>query len=274
MTTRLRALVVEDSVDDTFFVVRQLQRGGYQVEFERVETAAAMQAALEAGGWDLVICDYLMPQFGGVEALAIYQKSGLDIPFIMVSGAMGEELAIEMLKAGAHDYVLKDKLDRLVPSVNRELRLAAERRIRNQAEATQAFVASLVESCDDAIIGKTLEGTVVSWNAGAERLYGYSAAEMVGRSISVLMPLYRPEELPELMDKVKRGEHIERLETVRIRKGGTPVDVSVTVSPVKDGSGRIIGASVVSRDITQRKQEENERLALIRDLTAALSHAH
>ena len=179
-----------------------------------------------------------------------------------------------MMKAGAHDYVMKGHLARLVPAVKRELRAARERRDRRQAEAISAYLASIVQCCDDAIIGKTLDGIVVSWNAGAERLYGYSVEEVIGRSISLLIPSYRPEELPEIFDAIKRGESVEGLETVRIRKGGKPVEVSLTISPIKDATGRVVGASTVARDITRRKQEENERLGLIQDLTAALSHVH
>ncbi len=274
MAQPLRVLIVEDSVDDTFFIARELQRGGFELAFERVETAASMQAALEVHSWDLIISDYRLPQFGGAAALALYQRTGLDIPFIVVSGAMGEDAAIEMLKSGAHDYVMKDRLSRLVPAVNRELRSAEERCIRRQDECTTAFLASLVQSCDDAIIGKTLDGTVISWNAGAERLYGYTAEEMIGHSISVLIPRYQPQELPEILEKIARGEHVEGFETVRIRKDGRPVEVSLTISPIKDAKGHITGSSTVARDITQRKQEENERLSLIQELTAALAHVN
>jgi two-component system cell cycle sensor histidine kinase/response regulator CckA len=269
----LKVLIVEDSIDDTFFIVRELQRGGYSVDFERVETPAAMQSALQERQWDLVISDFSMPLFGGAAALALYTQSGLDVPFILVSGTMGEDIAVEMLKAGAHHYVMKDKLAKLVPAVNHELRAAQERRLCRRLETTRSYLASIVNSCTDAIVGKTLDGTVVSWNEGAEKLYGYSAAEIVGRSIKVLCPHYRPEELLEIMERVRQGERVEQVETVRLRKNGEPVEVSVVISPIKDAQGHIIGASSVSRDIGQRKQEENERLALIQELTAALAHA-
>jgi PAS domain S-box-containing protein len=97
---------------------------------------------------------------------------------------------------------------------------------------------------------------------------------MIGRSISVLIPSYRPEELPEIFDTIRRGESVDGLETVRIRKDGTAVEVSLTISPIKDASGRVVGASTVARDITRRRQEESERLGLIKDLTAALAHVH
>src|SRR5579862_2463336 len=190
MPNPLSVLIVEDSVDDTFFIVRELQRGGYNVDFERVETATAMETALRSRDWDLVISDYSMPLFGGAAALGLYQQSGLDVPFILVSGTMGEDIAVEMVKAGAHHYVMKENLTKLVSAVDRELRSAQERRIRRQMEATQAYLASIVSCCSDAIIGKTLDGTIVSWNTGAEKLYGYSAPEMIGQSISVLCPQY------------------------------------------------------------------------------------
>jgi PAS domain S-box-containing protein len=274
MSEPLRVLIVEDSVDDTFFIVRELQRGGFHVEFERVETAASMQAALDVHSWDLIISDYAMPQFGGAAALALYKQQERDMPFIIVSGALGEDLAVEMLKAGAHNYVMKDNLGRLVPAVRQELRAAQERRIRRQAEAVATFLVSLVKSCEDAIIGKTLDGTVVSWNAGAERLYGYTASEIVGQSVSKLIPPYRPQELPEILEKIQRGEHVEHFETVRLHKDGRPLEVALTISPIKDSSGRVIGASTIARDISRRKQEENERLALIQDLTSALARVN
>jgi two-component system, cell cycle sensor histidine kinase and response regulator CckA len=273
MSSPLRVLVVEDSVDDTFFIVRELQRGGFNVSFERVETYAAMHEALEGRTWDLIISDYSMPLFGGAAALALYLEKGVDAPFIMVSGAMGEDRAVEMLKAGAHNYVMKDNLSRLVPAVKQELAAAQERRNRKQTENTASYLASLVQSCEDAIIGKTLDGTIVSWNAGAEKLYGYKGVEVIGRPISVLYPPYRPDELPEIMERIKAGQEVQRLETVRMRKDGAPVDVSLTISPIRDSAGQVIGASTIARDITARKQEETERLALIQDLTAALSHS-
>ncbi len=272
MLNTLRVLVVEDSIDDTFFIVRELQRGGFHVVFERVETQASLQAALEISSWDLIISDYSMPQFDGASALALYKQSGLDIPFIIVSGLLGEERAVQMLKSGAHDYIKKENLERLVPAVQRELTAARERQVRRQTEAATDFLASIVRSCDDAIVGKTLDGTVVSWNAGAERLYGYTAMEMIGRSISVVIPQYRPDELAWILEEIRNGRHVKQFETVRIRKDGKPVEVSLTISPIQDGGGRVIGASTVARDITRRKEEESQRLALIQDLTAALSH--
>ncbi|HEV2391789.1 MAG TPA: PAS domain S-box protein [Verrucomicrobiae bacterium] len=271
MNVQYQALVVEDSIDDAFFIVRELQRGGLNVEFERVDTAAGVQAALKRKTWDFIICDFGLRGIDGLAVLTLYRRTGLDIPFIMVSGRLGEEHAVEMLKAGAHEYVIKENLARLVPAVNRELGAAQERRIRSQTDATTAYLASVVESCDDAVIGTMLDGRVLTWNASAERLFGYSASEMIGRSVSVLIPSYRPDNPHETLKKLSQGERCQAFETLRIRKDGSVVEVSLTISPIKDASGRFIGTSTVARDITRRKQEEKERLSLIQDLTAALA---
>jgi GAF domain-containing protein/DNA-binding NarL/FixJ family response regulator/anti-sigma regulatory factor (Ser/Thr protein kinase) len=130
----LRVLIVEDSVDDAALLVRELGRGGYQVTFEQVETPEGLHTALATQSWDLMITDYTMPRFSGLGALKLLKQTGIDIPFIMVSGSIGEETAVEVMKAGAHDYLMKDNLRRLVPSVDREMREAKLRRRRRLIE--------------------------------------------------------------------------------------------------------------------------------------------
>jgi len=134
MDTPLRTLFIEDSEDDAELLLRELRRGGYNVTFERVDTAAAMRAALAEKSWDIVISDFSMPQFNGLAALEILQQSTLDLPFIIISGSIGEATAVAVMKAGAHDYLMKDNLARLVPAVQRELNEAAVRREKKQAE--------------------------------------------------------------------------------------------------------------------------------------------
>jgi PAS domain S-box-containing protein/excisionase family DNA binding protein len=132
-----------------------------------------------------------------------------------------------------------------------------------QAEEASRRLAAIVASSDDAIIGKTLDGTVTDWNQGAERLYGYTAEEMVGQPISMLIPLDRPDEFPSIMNRLRRGERIDHFETERICKDGRRLTVSVTISPVRDLSGRIVGASAIARDVSERKMIEREREALL-----------
>ena len=134
MTKPLHILIVEDSEDDTLLLLRELKRGGYELVSERVETPESMKAAIEKDQWDLIISDYVLPRFSGLAALNILKESGQDLPFIIVSGNIGEDIAVGAMKAGAHDYIIKGNLTRLVPAVERELREADVRREKRQAE--------------------------------------------------------------------------------------------------------------------------------------------
>jgi len=132
-----------------------------------------------------------------------------------------------------------------------------------------SWLAAIVESSDDAIIGKDLDAIIQSWNPGAERLYGYTAAEVIGRPISLLVPDDRPDELPSIMDRLRRGIRIEHYETTRVRKDGVRLDVSVSISPVTDAQGTIVGAASIARDITARRREEHEHAELLAHERAA-----
>jgi diguanylate cyclase (GGDEF)-like protein/PAS domain S-box-containing protein len=125
-------------------------------------------------------------------------------------------------------------------------------------EQTLALFRGMVESADDAILGKTLDGLITYWNAAAERLYGYSREEAIGRPVSLIIPPERSQELPELLERVRRGERVEHYETVRVRKDGSRMEVSVTVSPILDGNGQPVGASAIARDISEQKQAERD----------------
>jgi len=141
MNTPLRALIVEDSEDDTELLVRELHRAGYQPTFQRVETAESLNAALDQNGWDVVISDYTMPQLSGLEALKLVRRHDNDIPFIILSGSIGEEIAVGAMRAGAHDYIMKDNRARLIPAIQRELREALDRRDRRLAEEQVHYLA-------------------------------------------------------------------------------------------------------------------------------------
>jgi PAS domain S-box-containing protein len=144
---------------------------------------------------------------------------------------------------------------------------------RKRGEEAQFYAAAIVESSDDAIISKTLQGAITSWNKGAERLFGYTAAEIVGEPINRLIPSDRQGEEVEILERLRRGERIEHFETVRVRKDGTAVDLSLTISPIKDSSGRIIGTSKVARDISERKRADMEREELLMREKAARAEA-
>lgn len=272
MASQLHVLIVDDSEDDALLMMRALEKESFRPIYHRVENAGQLNAALESRSWDLILSDYSMPGFSGADALALCQKKAFDAPFIIVSGRIGEQLAVDMMKAGASDYVMKDDLPRLAPAVNRELRAARDRKVRRQAQLAMAHLASIVETCDDAIISQTLGGTVLSWNSGAERMFGYTAEDMVGESIETLVPREQQNEISDIRDVIELGRRVERIETLRLRRDGTSIDVSITVSPIKNPEGIVHGASMILRDITERKRQEKERLQLIEELQAALKH--
>jgi PAS domain S-box-containing protein len=154
----------------------------------------------------------------------------------------------------------------------RLLGVAMDVTARKRAEAELVALAAIVQSSDAAIVSKTCDGRIVSWNDGAERIYGYTAEEIKGQSAAVLYAPDQRDMLPQILARVRAGEHVEQADAVRLRKDGTPVDVSVTVSPIRDAAGRIIGASTIARDVTEQRQTAR-RLTALQTLTdAALSH--
>ena len=141
LPTPLRALIVEDSEDDTLLLVKQLREGGFVPEYTRVETPETMRQHLEQGAWDIVFADFTMPRFDAFDALNLLHASGLDLPFIIVSGTIGEDRAVQAMKAGAHDYIMKSNTARLLPAVERELREAQVRLERRQAQERVQYLA-------------------------------------------------------------------------------------------------------------------------------------
>ncbi|ADE13568.1 PAS sensor protein [Nitrosococcus halophilus Nc 4] len=135
-----------------------------------------------------------------------------------------------------------------------------------QRDTAAQRLAAIVESSEDAIISKTLDGTIISWNAAAEQIYGYTAEEICGQSIAILVPPDRHDEIPQILQHIRRGERIKQFETVRVRKDGRKIYVSLTISPIKDNQGHIVGAATIARDITRRKQREEKLLWLSRAL--------
>ncbi len=178
MEPSIRLLIVEDSEDDALLIVREIRKGGYRVEPLRVSSRQEFQEALSEKTWDLVISDYSLPGFSGLEALEIFRKSGVDIPFIMVSGTIGEDIAVETMRAGAHDYVMKDSLKRLLPAVNRELQEAQVRRLGREADAQLTRERQISDLIIDSIPGIFFlidaKGRLERWNRNLESFFGES----------------------------------------------------------------------------------------------------
>jgi PAS domain S-box-containing protein len=156
--------------------------------------------------------------------------------------------------------------------------MATKKKISRQSHAKgqldiDALMAAIVESSDDAIISKDLNGIILSWNNGAERLFGYMAEEVIGKSITILIPPGRMDEEPYILESIRRGERVDHYETVRRRKDGSEIDISLTVSPIRDRSGKVVGASKIARDITERKRAEIEIKEMLRRESAARAEA-
>lgn len=255
MNKAIRILFVEDSENDARLILRHLQKGGIEVlQYRRVETEEGLAGALREQEWDLLICDYHLPRFDAPRALAVFRESGLDIPVIVISGEVGEDIAVNLMKSGAHDYLLKDKLARLVPAVHRELREAAGRRDRQRAEMAVREQARLLDLAHDAIIVCDLDGRVQYWNHGAERLYGWRAAEIIGQD----------KRLPDTQFSAAKEELLVRGEwqeiSSQISKTGTGITVSRSWSLVLDEENRPKSILVIDTDITEHKKLEEQLL--------------
>jgi PAS domain S-box-containing protein len=182
--------------------------------------------------------------------------------------AAGKALAVQenaMQDGGVHTYmVVKFPVREPDGSVSGVFGIATDITERKRLEASSSYLAAIIESSDDAIISKDLNGLITSWNRGAERIFGYRAEEVLGKPVRILAPPDRRDEMPAILAKIRRGERVEHFETRRVRKDGKTIDISLTVSPIRDETGHVIGASKIARDITERKTAERERAELLR----------
>ena len=252
--TAIKLLIVEDSSDDAELMVRALRRAGVDPTYERVETPEAMDAALARGTWDLVISDYSMPHFSGLAALKLLQDKELDLPFILVSGNAGENVAVDAMKAGAHHYILKDNLARLAPAVERELRDAELRRERRRAESRYR---NLFNSVPVGVFLTTPEGKVIEANPRFVAMLGFEDEESLKR-VHVDELWNHPEERSQLNALLARDGVVENREAEFRRPDGTIVWCVVSAHVVYDAAGKIDHYEGVSVDITERKRAEQE----------------
>ena len=185
-------------------------------------------------------------------------EEGLLIPFHIKGEALGTIWVV------AHDTSRRFDAEDLRVMTNLGTFAASAYQTLLSLNATQR-IASIVESSDDAIVSKDLNGVIINWNQGAERIFGYTAEEVVGKPITILIPPDRHDEEPSILERIRRGERVEHFETVRMRKHGSRVDISLTISPVKNAEGKIIGASKIARDITERKRSEAQIAILARE---------
>jgi len=274
----LQVLIVEDSENDAALLEIELRRAGYDPICERVETPEAMSSALGRRQWDIVIADYRMPRFNGLDALALVKEKGLDLPFIIVSGQITEDAAVAAMKAGAHDYVMKDKLARLGPAVERELREAGvrheRRRSQEQLAAEQTFRAAIENSVPAGIAAVDLEGRQVYVNPAFCAMVGWSEAELLGaKPPFVYWPPEKVESIADTLGKVVADKASSAGIEVRFRRrDGERFDALIQVTPLRDAFDQVTGWVSSALDITERKRAE-ARLAAEHTVTRILANA-
>ena len=269
MAAPLRVLLIEDSEADALLLLRELRRGGYDPASERVDTAAALNAALTRQQWDLITCDWVMPQFSAPAALQLIQRSGCDVPIIIVSGEVGEEVAVSAMKAGAHDYVGKHKLARLVPAIERELREAENRRARTRAAAALsasehrvyqqlAEIEHIYRTTPVGICFLDCNLRFVRINERLAAMNGQPIEAHIGRSIHEIVP-----EFAATIEEACRRAIERREPQVDVEISGAspanPAEHGVWLQsyyPVSAEDGSLLGLNVLVVDVTERKRVE------------------
>ena len=260
----LRVLIIEDVDDDAELLVQELRSKGYDPLYERVDTQKAVLDALNRQTWDVVICDYSMPGFNAINALELMHKANNDVPFILVSGAIGEEVAVEVMKAGAHDYIMKDNLSRFVPAIQRELVEYKDRCSARKAEDQLRKLHRAIEHSPGSVIITDIEGRIEYVNPGFSDITGYSVEEVIGKNPRIVNSGKQTQGFyKELWDTIKSGKEWHG-EFCNKKKNGELYWESASISAVKDEKGVITGYVAVKEDITERRQTEEAIQTLVK----------
>ena len=262
----LYILLLEDDSADSELIRATLKNGGINCELKRITTRKEFVAELQNDNLDLILSDYLLPQFDGISALKIAIETRPNVPFILVSGVLGEERAIEALKEGATDYVLKQRLERLLPSVKRALRESQERRELQRAEEslrqTDDMLRAVVDASPVAIITLSLDYQVLTWNKTAEQIYGWEKLEILHQPLPVIPEAYK-NAFVGCVERVLQNQTLKNLEFRHLRKDGSEVDINVSLAPIHDSEGNSSCFIMTAVDITLSKKVEAERRVLL-----------
>ncbi len=264
----LHALLVEDSEDDSLLLLNQLVNAGFKVLWERVDNATDLEAALDFGRWDIVFSDYTMPHFRGDLALEITRRHDPDLPFIFVSGTIGEDAAVACMKAGAQDYVMKHSLSRLAPAVRRELEDARVRRERHQAEQELRKLSLAVEQTAESVFITDLKGRIEYVNPAFEQLYGYSAGEALGQTPALVKSDRNNSAYFQRMWGILLSGEIFRDTVVNQRKDGKLFYEEKTITPLAANGGGITHFVSTGHDVSERVRGEEARSRLVSILEA------
>ncbi len=272
MKQPLRVLIAEDNLADTELILLELRRAGYDPEWECVDSEAEFLDRLRPD-LDIILSDYQMPKFCGLRALELLQERGLDVPFIVISGTIGEELAAMVIKLGASDYLLKDRLKRLGPAVNQAIANTLVRREGRRLREQLLLHSTAAETAANAILMTDRTGAILWVNAAFTTLTGYTAEEVLGKTPRVLksgkhdQAFYRNLWKTILAGQTWRGEFINR------RKDGSVFYDAHTITPIRSGGGLITHYIGIMHDVTERRQTEEELRTTHADLHQLLAHS-
>src|SRR6266850_3096123 len=280
MGQALSILVVEDSKDDAELLLREIRRGGFDPDYERVDSAADMADALERRSWDLVISDYVMPGFGGHEALALFKQKGLDVPFIVVSGHIGEDIAVAAMQAGADDYLMKDRLARLVPAIKRARQQADVRRAHKRANQalsdSEERFRQLAEN-----IGAVFfmferpnggPGAVSYVSQAYERVWGFPCESLYWDAKQWINAIH-PDDRQRVTDALPRMAGGDFRDEFRIVTPDQHMRwVQMRTFPVHNEEGKVYRLAALAEDISERKRAEEELAANARQLQQTVEH--
>ena len=273
----IKVLLIEDSEDDLLLVIRELKKGGYHPEYDRIETADAMMKAVSDRAWDVILCDYKMPKFSAPSALALLREKNIDIPVIIVSGTIGEEKAVECMRLGARDYIMKGNYSRLCPVISRELEETIIRKQHKEAEVqkeaaqeglrrSEEKYRKIAKCSPDLIWTMDLSGRFIYVNEAVERTHGWTVDEFINLS---LQDLVSPEQLnrnitmmSEQLAKANEPDFDRNstlsYESEELRKDGSAFLAEVTASFLWSDDGKPVGIIGITRDITERKKAVEE----------------
>ncbi len=247
-----KILLLEDNPDDVELIEFHFDGLKHQtLSLVHCDTLANGLRRLMEGDIEVILLDLSLPDSTGIDTVKRIRQAAPSTPIVVLTGTEDHETAIHAIENGAQDYLLKGQID--LATLCRSIGYALA---RQHILSVNAQLAAIVDCSDDAIIGKTISGTITSWNNAAERLFGYSAAEVTGQSVGLIIPADAPYGLNEMLASIAKGEVVHQ-ETVRVTKSGQMVDVSETISPIRT-NGSVTGAAAIEHDISARKHSERE----------------
>jgi len=272
MGTPLKILLLEDSDTDAEIIQRLLKKSDHTYEFSVVMSKEAYLQALDNYQPDVILSDNSLPQFNATEALQIVRQRSQGIPFILVTGTVSEEYAADIIKSGADDFILKDRLLRLPVAIEAALNQKQTEKEKLEAQEKNSFKAGLLNTIGQAVMATDLNGVISFWNKAAEEIYGWTIEEAIGKNIVDLIPIQQPKEQASEIIKELRQGHSLSAELMVKRKNGTIFPVFINNAPVYDLQHNLSGIIGVSSDITERKKTENDIKDLSEQLRSLSSH--